>query len=105
MLKKPLLRCLLSFTALVGVMLSNASYAVNSTGIPASQAEKSLSDDAGTASSSASTPAVFDRSGVDRASVHLQIFQQSNSHFSDNNMNKKAGSYDKKPVSKNNRES
>ena len=102
MLKKPLLTCLLTVATLTGATFCSLSYAVNS--VPPSQSDKTMPEDASSASSSASAPATFDRGGVDRASVHLQIFQQSNSHFSDSNLNKKAGTYDKKAQAKSGRD-
>ncbi|MBI3283627.1 MAG: hypothetical protein HYZ65_02070 [Burkholderiales bacterium] len=48
------------------------------------------------AASAAQAAVQLDRSGVDRASVHLQILQQSNTHFADTVPARKPGAYDKK---------
>ena len=68
------------------------------TSIPAPQSpqDKAMSEDSSSASASAQLQTQLDRSGVDRASVHLQILQQSNTHFFDSNTPKKANVYDKK---------
>ena len=52
--------------------------------------------DAPTAIATSLAPMALDRSGMDKASVHLQILQQSTSHFSDSVQAKKPAADDKK---------
>ncbi len=49
-----------------------------------------------TASAASQSPMTLDRSGMDKASVHLQILQQSTSHFSETAQVKKPAVDDKK---------
>lgn len=52
--------------------------------------------EASMASSAAQSSMTLDRSGIDKASVHLQILQQSTLHFSDSAQAKKPAIDDKK---------
>lgn len=63
--------------------------------IPASQ-QDGRNPDMPTASAASQSPMTLDRSGMDKASVHLQILQQSTSHFSDSVQAKKPSTDDKK---------
>ncbi|MDY7538344.1 hypothetical protein QN372_12415 [Undibacterium sp. RTI2.1] len=56
--------------------------------------------DATPASTSARNVIMLERGGMDRASVHLQILQQTNTHFADSNLPKKSATGDKKMQSK-----
>jgi hypothetical protein len=96
MLKKSLLFCLFSGSALTGAMLCTPSFAMTSIPAPQGQQDKAMSEESASASASAQLQTQLDRSGVDRASVHLQILQQSNTHFSDSNSQKKPAPFDKK---------
>ncbi|MBC3870183.1 MULTISPECIES: hypothetical protein [Undibacterium] len=99
MLKKSLLPGLLFITTLAGVSVCNAGLAMTSASLPQTQQDRSTVDTAVetvSASANAQIQTQLDRSGVDRASVHLQLLQQSNSHFSEIVSPKKPGVYDKK---------
>ncbi len=105
MLKKPLLLCLLSATFVSGAAIgSNASAMTSSIAIQQNQQEKNLNESAQESSSASASASVqaqtpLDRSGLDRASVHLQILQQSSTHFSESNAAtaaKKNNGFDKK---------
>lgn len=90
MLKKSLLFCLLSSALLAGTAFSHGFTAM-AMSAPAGQQDKTAQD---AASVQAQATVQLDRSGVDRASVHLQILQQTNTHFSDSS--KKSATNDKK---------
>lgn len=99
MSKKPLLLSLLSATMLAGTVFCSNVLAMTSMTIPQNPQDRNTVDvaqESASASASAQIQTQLDRGGVDRASVHLQILQQSNTHFSDNNVAKKTGAYDKK---------
>jgi len=96
MLKKPLLFCLLCVSAATSAMFCTSPFAMTTLSIPQNSQDKAMPEDGSAASASAQMQTQLDRSGVDRASVHLQILQQSTSHFSDTNPAKKASVYDKK---------
>ncbi|MBC3860814.1 hypothetical protein H8K32_01780 [Undibacterium jejuense] len=86
MLNKTILRSLFSISVLSALMCGNA-YAVASLSIPQGQSEKVQTESAQAApanSENAQLSSLLDRSGVDRASIHLQVLMQSNTHFSDN---------------------
>ncbi|MBR7778131.1 hypothetical protein [Undibacterium rugosum] len=75
----------------------------SSIAIQQNQQEKTLNESAqesssASASASSQTQTPLDRSGLDRASVHLQILQQSSTHFSEAGTStaKKPTSFDKK---------
>ncbi len=105
MLKKSIFLCLLSSTLLAGIAFSQDFMFAPS--IPTQHDEQDKTTEI---MQEAQTPAVpaplqLDRSGVDRASVHLQILQQSNQRFSDNAQTtpapaKKTASDDKKSQAK-----
>jgi hypothetical protein len=63
--------------------------------IPVSQQDSS-SQDLPTASAASQSPMTLDRSGMDKASVHLQILQQSTAHFSESVQAKKPAIDEKK---------
>jgi hypothetical protein len=63
--------------------------------VPVSQLD-GRSQDLPTASAASQSPMTLDRSGMDKASVHLQILQQSTMHFSDSVQAKKPAVEDKK---------
>ena len=81
-----------------GVICSTNAFAITSASMQQGQPDKVLSDttqDNASASATAQTQSTLDRSGLDRASVHLQILQQSNVHFGDSG-SKKSLPFDKK---------
>ncbi|MFZ6720993.1 hypothetical protein [Undibacterium sp. Ji49W] len=87
MLKKSIVFCMLS-TALLG-SLAYSQELMFMASVPSQydQQDKSASSEIMQEAPSATAPQApvqLDRSGVDRASVHLQILQQTNMHFSDN---------------------
>ena len=98
MLKKSLLFCALISSMLASVAFSEQFIAMAAISIPQGQQEKSItgSNQEPVTTANPSSILQFDRGGVDRASVHLQILQQSNTHFSDNTPVKKPSAYDKK---------
>lgn len=63
--------------------------------IPAPQ-QDACNSDPQTDGAASQTPVVLDRSGMDKASVHLQILQQTTTHFSDTAQAKKPATDDKK---------
>ncbi|MFZ6773645.1 hypothetical protein ACO0LB_13095 [Undibacterium sp. SXout7W] len=98
MLKKSLLFCALLSSMLAIVAFSEQFNAMAAISIPQGQQEKSITGSNQESTTTTNPPSAlqFDRGGVDRASVHLQILQQSNTHFSDNTSTKKPNAYDKK---------
>jgi hypothetical protein len=88
---------------LVGILLSSTlactafcqEFIAMALSIPTSQ-QDSRNQDTPTASAASQSPMTLDRSGMDKASVHLQILQQSTSHFSDSVQAKKPAADDKK---------
>lgn len=63
--------------------------------VPVSQ-QDGRSQDLPVASAASQSPLTLDRSGMDKASVHLQILQQSTTHFSETTQAKKPTVDDKK---------
>lgn len=63
--------------------------------VPASQ-QDGRNSDFPIASAASQSPMTLDRSGMDKASVHLQILQQSTTHFSESVQAKKPAIDDKK---------
>lgn len=63
--------------------------------VPLSQ-QDSRSQELPIASAASQSPMTLDRSGIDKASVHLQILQQSSTHFSESIQAKKPAIDDKK---------
>lgn len=63
--------------------------------VPVSQLDGRVQD-LPTASTASQSPMTLDRSGMDKASVHLQILQQSTTHFSESAQAKKPAIDDKK---------
>jgi len=109
MLKKSIFLCLLSSTMLAGIAFSQDFMFAPS--IPTQHDEQDKTADvmqeAPSQAPLAPAPLQLDRSGVDRASVHLQILQQSNQRFSDTSQAapasvpaKKTASDDKKSQAK-----
>ncbi len=81
-----------------GIVCSTDAFAITSASMQQGQPDKVLSDttqDNASASATAQSQSTLDRSGLDRASVHLQILQQSNVHFGDSGA-KKSLPFDKK---------
>jgi hypothetical protein len=77
---------------LAGTVFCSNVLAMTSMTIPQNPQDRNTVDvaqESASASASAQVQTQLDRGGVDRASVHLQILQQSNTHFSDNNVAKK----------------
>lgn len=92
MLKKSLQFCLLSSALLAATAFSHG-FAALAMSAPSVQQDKAIREAA---------PSVMqlDRSGVDRASVHLQILQQTNTHFAETLPSKKTSANDKKVQAK-----
>lgn len=65
-----------------------------------SQSSQNQSPGPSSSSTSSSGSVQIDRSGMDKASIHLQIFQQTAPHLSEPNQNKKQAPDDKKSASK-----
>ncbi|MFZ6862617.1 hypothetical protein ACO0K7_08285 [Undibacterium sp. Ji67W] len=102
MLNKTILRSLFSISVLSVLICGNA-YAVASLSIPQGQQEKVQPENTQAApanTDNAQLSSLLDRSGVDRASIHLQVLMQSNTHFSDNLTPKKPTDMAKKSQAK-----
>lgn len=104
MLKNSLLLVLLLSTVMLGTASSaNESIAQELTpgamSIPPPQQDSCHSDQQEDSAAS-QTPVLLDRSGMDKASVHLQILQQSSTHFSDIAQARKPAAEDKKSTLK-----
>ncbi|MFZ6642053.1 hypothetical protein ACO0LL_20175 [Undibacterium sp. TC4M20W] len=107
MLKKSIFLCLLSSTLLAGIAFSQDFMFAPSIPTQHDEQDKTteIMQEAPAQTPAAPAPLQLDRSGVDRASVHLQILQQSNQRFSDNAQTapaptKKTASDDKKSQAK-----
>ena len=99
----PIKTICLSGVMALGFVFSNNALAITSASLQQSQTEKVLSDssqDGASASATAQTQTTMDRSGFDRASVHLQILQQTNQQFGESGT-KKSAPFDKKTPIKN----
>ena len=85
MLKKSIALCLLSSTLLAGIAFSQDFMFVPSVPNQADTQDKTteIMQEAQVSTPNTPAPVQLDRSGVDRASVHLQILQQSNLRFAD----------------------
>lgn len=94
MLKKFIIVGLLLSSTLAGAAFCQEflSFAMS---VPVSQ-QDSRSSDLPIASAASQSPMTLDRSGIDKASVHLQILQQSTTHFSESIQAKKPAIDDKK---------
>ncbi|MFZ6766065.1 hypothetical protein ACO0LM_03190 [Undibacterium sp. Di26W] len=87
MLKKSIVFCVLTSALLGGLAYSQELMSMASVPSQYDPQDKSANPEIMPEAPSAATPQAqvqLDRSGVDRASVHLQILQQTNMHFSDN---------------------
>jgi hypothetical protein len=107
MLKKSIFLCVLSSTLLVGIAFSQDFIFAPSIPIQNEDQGKTteVMQEAPAQTSAAPAPLQLDRSGIDRASVHLQVLQQSNQRFTDNSQAvpaavKKTTSEDKKSQAK-----
>ncbi|MFZ6748344.1 hypothetical protein [Undibacterium sp. Ren11W] len=98
MTKKSLLLALLLSTTLIsaGFCQELISMAMSA---PASTQEMRAPDTLA-GGSAATSSVMLDRSGMDKASVHLQILQQSTAHFAETTLAKKPLAEDKKSASK-----
>lgn len=94
MIKKSLLVGLLLSSTLACTAFCQEFYLL-AMSVPVSQLD-SRTQDLPTASAASQAPMTLDRSGMDKASVHLQILQQSTSHFSESVQAKKPAIDDKK---------
>jgi hypothetical protein len=94
MLKKFIFVSLLLSSMLAGTVFCQEllSFAMS---VPVSQ-QDGRSQDSPIASAASQSPMTLDRSGMDKASVHLQILQQSTMHFSESGQAKKPTIDDKK---------
>lgn len=105
MLKKSILLGLLLSSALLGTAgqaISAIEQELTPTAplsIPAPQ-QDDRNTDALADNAACHEPVLLDRSGMDKASVHLQILQQTTTHFSDTAQAKKTVTDDKKPALK-----
>ncbi|MFZ6744587.1 hypothetical protein ACO0LC_15290 [Undibacterium sp. JH2W] len=86
MLKKSIFLCLLSSSLLAGIAFSQDFMFAASVPTQNEDQDKTTEviQEAPVQTANTPAPLQLDRSGVDRASVHLQILQQSNQRFSDN---------------------
>ncbi|MFZ6730302.1 hypothetical protein ACO0LG_00060 [Undibacterium sp. Ji42W] len=107
MLKKSIFLCVLSSTLLAGIAFSQDFMFTPSVPTPNEDQDKTteVMQEALAQTTAIPAPLQLDRSGVDRASVHLQILQQSNQRFTDNAQPvpaaaKKTASEDKKSQAK-----
>lgn len=104
MLRKSLLLVLLLSTVMLGAT-SSASVSIaqeltpGAMSIPTLQQDNCDSDQQ-VESAASQTPVLLDRSGMDKASVHLQILQQTSTHFSDIAQARKPAAEDKKSLLK-----
>jgi hypothetical protein len=94
MLKKSILVGLFLSGSLLGTAFCHEYSPTAMTAQPAQQ--NGRVQDAQSALFAAQTPVLLDRSGMDKASVHLQILQQTNNHFSDTAQAKKPSPDDRK---------
>jgi hypothetical protein len=98
MTKKFLLASLLCSTLLTNAAHSQefvADTLLMAMSVPSAQ-QDGRNQDAQSSGSSGYNAVTLDRSGMDKASVHLQILQQTNSHFSETAQAKKPAAEDKK---------
>ena len=107
MLKKSIFLCVLSSTLLAGIAFSQDFMFAPSIPTQNEDQDKTteVMQEAPAQVPASPAPLQLDRSGVDRASVHLQILQQSNQRFTDNSQPvpaaaKKTASEDKKSQAK-----
>lgn len=94
MLKKFILVGLLLSSTLAATAFCHELLAM-AMSVPASH-QDSRTQDLSTASAASQSPLTLDRSGMDKASVHLQILQQSTTHFSESVQAKKPAIDEKK---------
>lgn len=94
MLKKSIIIGLLLSSTLAGAAYCQELLAI-AMSVPASQ-QDGRSQELPIASAASQSPMTLDRSGMDKASVHLQILQQSTTHFSESVQAKKPVIDDKK---------
>lgn len=78
----------------------SGSCSANTTSSSSSQSSQTQSPGPSSSSTSSSGSVQIDRSGMDKASIHLQILQQTAPHLSEPNQNKKQAPDDKKSASK-----
>ncbi|MDE2430550.1 MAG: hypothetical protein KGM99_17665 [Burkholderiales bacterium] len=106
MFKKTIFLMLASSSLLAGMAYSQEEFGMMSMATPTQQQEATPAEmrqenvDSNVSSGNDAASVQLDRGGMDRASVHLQLLQQSNSHFSDNTQAKKTGGDNKKMPSK-----
>lgn len=105
MLKKSISLGLLLSTLLLGTVVSAnlvvaQEFIPMAMSIPPPQQQDGRNSDAQVGSAASQTPVLLDRSGMDKASVHLQILQQTTTHFSDTAQAKKPAADDKKSALK-----
>lgn len=98
MTKKSLLLALFFSTTLMSAAFCQELITM-AMSVPPSVTEMRAPDTLAGGSASASS-VMLDRSGMDKASVHLQILQQSTAHFGETSANKKPLTDDKKSASK-----
>jgi hypothetical protein len=101
MLKKSILFGLLLSTLLLGTagIASSQEFIPMAMSLPTPQ-QDGHNTDAQSDSAACQAPVLLDRSGMDKASVHLQILQQTTTHFSDTAHAKKPVADDKKSAIK-----
>jgi hypothetical protein len=98
MTKKSLLLALFFSTTLMSVGFCQELISMAMSVAPSTQEMRAADTLAG--GSAATSNVLLDRSGMDKASVHLQILQQSTAHFSETTAAKKPLTDDKKSASK-----
>jgi hypothetical protein len=94
MTKKSLLLAVMLSTALVNVGYCQELITMAMSVAPSTQEMRGTDSLAG--GSASSSGVMLDRSGMDKASVHLQILQQSTAHFAETSVAKKPLAEDKK---------
>jgi hypothetical protein len=98
MTKKSLLLALFFSTTLMSVGFCQELISMAMSVAPSAQEMRAADTLAG--GSAAASNVLLDRSGMDKASVHLQILQQSTAHFAETTAAKKPLADDKKSTSK-----
>ncbi|MFZ6814522.1 hypothetical protein ACO0K3_08635 [Undibacterium sp. Rencai35W] len=86
----------LAFLAGITFSQDSASMAISAPTVQSS----SQAQEGSATSASAQSSVMLERGGMDRASVHLQILQQTSPHFADSNPPKKLPGEDKKATLK-----
>jgi hypothetical protein len=101
MTKKSLLLAVMLSTALVSVGFCQELISMAMSVAPSTQESRPemRSTDSLAGGSASSSGVMLDRSGMDKASVHLQILQQSTAHFAETGVAKKPLAEDKKSSS------